>query len=81
MKRKLLTLILLLVTVFGAFALVNTSTVKAANPTLYLTPNSNWKQSNARFAAYFFGAGEKWVKQIYILLKYLQGIQVLFSVV
>ena len=28
---------------------------------LYLKPNSNWKQSNARFAAYFFGNGEKWV--------------------
>ena len=28
---------------------------------LYLKPNSNWTQSNARFAAYFFGAGEKWV--------------------
>ena len=30
---------------------------------LYLTPNANWKQSNARFAAYFFGGtgGEKWV--------------------
>ena len=27
---------------------------------LYLTPNSNWKQSNARFAAYFFGDGEGW---------------------
>jgi hypothetical protein len=30
---------------------------------VYLKPNSNWTQSNARFAAYFFGAttGEKWV--------------------
>lgn len=28
---------------------------------LYLTPNSNWKQANARFAAYFFNNGEKWV--------------------
>lgn len=28
---------------------------------LYLTPNSNWKQANARFAAYFFGNGETWV--------------------
>ena len=31
----------------------------AAN--LYLLPNSNWTQANARFAAYFFGNGEKWV--------------------
>lgn len=28
---------------------------------LYLTPNSNWKQANARFAAYFFNNGEAWV--------------------
>jgi hypothetical protein len=28
---------------------------------LYLKPSSNWKQSNARFAAYFFGNGDKWV--------------------
>ena len=36
--------------------------VNAAIPEkLYLTPNSNWKADNARFAAYFFGNGEKWV--------------------
>ena len=28
---------------------------------LYLKPNANWKIDNARFAAYFFGAGETWV--------------------
>lgn len=28
---------------------------------LYLLPNSNWKIDDARFAAYFFGNGEKWV--------------------
>lgn len=28
---------------------------------LYLTPNSDWKSDGARFAAYFFGNGEKWV--------------------
>ena len=33
----------------------------ASAKTLYLTPNSNWKTDNARFAAYFFGNGEKWV--------------------
>lgn len=34
----------------------------AATPeTLYLKPSSNWKQDGARFAAYFFGNGEKWV--------------------
>jgi subtilase family serine protease len=29
--------------------------------TLYLQPNANWNKDNARFAAYFFGNGEKWV--------------------
>ena len=28
---------------------------------LYFTPNKNWKDANARFAAYFFGNGEEWV--------------------
>ncbi len=28
---------------------------------IYLKPNSNWTQASARFAAYFFGNGEKWV--------------------
>ncbi len=32
-----------------------------AGTKLYLTPNANWKQSNARYAAYFFGNGEAWV--------------------
>ena len=27
---------------------------------LYLTPNSNWKTDNARYAAYFYGDGEEW---------------------
>ena len=34
----------------------------AATPTtLYMKPNSNWTKDGARFAAYFFGNGEKWV--------------------
>ena len=28
---------------------------------LYLKPNSNWISNGARFAAYFFGNGERWV--------------------
>ena len=27
---------------------------------LFLKPNTNWTQSNARFAAYFFGTGNTW---------------------
>ena len=32
-----------------------------AKSLIYLTPNSDWKKDSARFAAYFFGNGEKWV--------------------
>ena len=34
-------------------------------PMLYLTPNANWKVDGARFAAYFFDNGEKWVSMTY----------------
>ena len=49
-----------------AFAMVLSllpATVFAAEApeTLYLKPNSNWMDANARFAAYFFGNGETWV--------------------
>lgn len=44
-------------TLFAALAMV--MSMSAAK--LYLTPNSNWKESNARFAAYFFGNGDKWI--------------------
>ena len=45
----------------GNFAWREAKEVDAAAPeTLYLSPSANWKQSNARFAAYFFGNGEKW---------------------
>ena len=32
--------------------------------TLYLKPNSNWKAANARFAAYAFDNGDKWIDMI-----------------
>ena len=49
----------LTITKNGANATVESTEVE--KPKLYLTPNSNWKVDNARFAAYFFGNGEKWV--------------------
>lgn len=49
----------LTITKNGAKATVESTEVE--KPKLYLTPNSNWKVDNARFAAYFFGNGEKWV--------------------
>ena len=42
----------------------NTIYFDTTNPTLgklFLKPNSNWTQANARFAAYFFGNGDTWV--------------------
>ena len=35
--------------------------VAPSDVVLYLKPNANWKNDNARFAAYFFGNGETWV--------------------
>ena len=50
---------------FLTLALICAFVANAANipagTKLYLTPNSNWKADNARFAAYFFGNGETWV--------------------
>ena len=49
-------------TVTADVALVANFKEKVVAPAeLYLTPNANWKKDNARFAAYFFGNGEKWV--------------------
>ena len=54
--KKIFTLFAALVMALSMFA-VNIP----AGTKLYLTPNANWKQSNARYAAYFFGDGEAWV--------------------
>ena len=51
----------------GNFAWQEVKEVDAADgqpETLYLKPNSNWTQSNARFAAYFFGNGDTWVSMV-----------------
>ena len=57
---KILVLVLVLMTVLSTLTVLTASA--ASQPEyLYLTPNANWKQGNARFAAYFFGSGDKWV--------------------
>ena len=66
--RKLSKILALVLVLMMAFAVVSafSFTSSAATPEkLYLTPSANWKQSNARFAAYFFGNGEKWVSMTY----------------
>ena len=37
------------------------TSVEEAKRILYLLPTSEWDKDNARFAAYFFGNGEKWI--------------------
>ena len=58
MKRLIYTFALLFVTLSMMAAKIPSGTQ------LYLKPNSNWKQSNAWFAAYFFGDGTAWVKML-----------------
>ena len=40
---------------------------------LVLKPNDNWKKDNARFAAYFFGNGEKWVSMSSVTINGTSG--------
>ena len=64
--RKALVALLVLMTILVSLAAVAIPASAASQPEkLYLAPNSNWKQSNARFAAYFFGNGETWVSMTY----------------
>ena len=62
--RKILVTLLVLMTILVSLVAVAIP-ASAANMTggekLYLVPSANWNQSNARFAAYFFGNGEAWV--------------------
>ena len=61
---KVLALVLVLMMAFAvvsAFSFTSSAANIPAGTVLYLVPNANWNQSNARFAAYFFGSGEAWV--------------------
>ena len=61
---KILALVLVLMMAFAVVSAFNFTTSAANLPggtKLYLVPSANWNQSNARFAAYFFGDGEAWV--------------------
>ena len=61
MKRKLFTLLMLLVSVFVVVAISNTQDVEAATPTtIYLKPGV-WSSDNAKFEAWVWGGGDKWV--------------------
>ena len=61
---KILALVLVLMMAFAvisAFSFTSSAANIPAGTKLYLVPSANWNQSNARFAAYFFGNGEAWV--------------------
>ena len=64
MKKAILAVVTFVLALVAFVAPVKLTNVEAATITggtlLYLTPNSNWKQSSARFAAYFFGSGDAW---------------------
>ena len=62
--RKLFVALVLVMTILMtmAAAVIPASAANIpAGTKLYLVPSANWNQSNARFAAYFFGSGEAWV--------------------
>ena len=52
--HRLLSLVLCLCMVLTLLPMIPMEAEAAAAKTLYLKPNSNWTQANARFAAYFF---------------------------
>ncbi|MBR4933731.1 MAG: hypothetical protein IKZ03_04665, partial [Clostridia bacterium] len=58
---KILALVLILMTVLMSLSAIAVSAAKTTEPTvIYLTPNANWKQGNARFAVYTWDGGDKW---------------------
>ena len=59
--QKTKRLLSLLMAIAMILALLPVMASAATPETLYLKPNSNWDKDGARFAAYFFGNGEKWV--------------------
>ena len=59
--KRFLSLALALLMVFSMMPQITLGAEAATPDTLYLKPNGNWTQAGARFAAYFFGNGEKWI--------------------
>ena len=62
--RKIIVALLVVFTLLMSMTAIFASAASTPEK-LYLTPNANWKVDNARFAAYFFGNGEKWVSMTY----------------
>ena len=58
---RLLSLILALVLTLSLVPVTAFRAEAAAGDALYFVPGNQWGSDNAWYAAYFFGAGEKWV--------------------
>ena len=58
--RKIFVALLVVLTLLMSMAVVASAAKTTAPTTFYLTPNSNWKADNARFAAYTWDGGEQW---------------------
>ena len=58
--RKILVALLIVLTLVMSMVVVASAAKTSEPTTLYLTPNSNWKVDNARFAAYTWDGGEQW---------------------
>ena len=54
-------LVSLLIALAMLLSMLPMAAFAADETVLYLKPNSNWLQANARFAVYFFNNGEQWV--------------------
>ncbi len=59
-NKRILSIILALVMILSMLPMMASAATISGGTVLYLTPNSNWKVDNARFAAYFFGNGQAW---------------------
>ena len=58
---RILALVLVVMTLFTFATMFTVSAAKTTVDTvIYLTPNANWKQSNARFALYTWDGGDQW---------------------
>jgi len=63
--KRALSFVLVLCMVLGMVNIIPVAhAADSGEQMLYLKPNSNWTQASARFAAYFFGNGEKWVDMV-----------------
>lgn len=58
--KRLFSMLIALAMILSLLPVMASAATITGGTVLYLTPNSNWKVDNARFAAYFFGNGDAW---------------------